>query len=541
MNLLSLKKTHLLGKELLLILILFFSSVFSLSAQTNCKADFKYEIDHNTKEVKLAARSNKSPVKFGWKFSDGTVLRGEKVKHSFRAPGSYKVCLIAIAFDSSANQRCTTEVCKEITIVDCDRLEGRFVYETDGTTISVKGGSNSQHAVYGFSFGDGTVKRGQTLRHTYAQDGVYEVCLIIKDTLYGCVIKECKRVEISSNDCGLRAKFGYRQSENDFKFIAKANLDPARFVWEFGDGETGYGDEVKHSYDKPGVYRVCLTVYAKANDGSICSTKVCDKVVVRKEDKCDLRAKFELRMDGNKIVVEGIANEDNVHYFWAFGDGSDASGQKARHEYDRPGEYEVCLVVFNPETKCKVCVCRKIVIEKQCDLRAEIRHTVHRNFVNFHARTNAHGNAEYYWDFGDGNTGRGKNIRHTYAQDGRYLVTLSILDRKEGCRIQVRKYIYSGSRMSTQEVELNTEVTTADDPDTRPVWIAKASPVPSVNKVSISADVEIKEVKVFDNKGNLVLTTENKDLDISDLSKGFYFAHVYAADGSMSTVKFIKE
>lgn len=544
MNLLSLKKTHLQGKELLLILFLLLQTIFPAQASAQCKADFKYEINPNTLEVVFAARSNRSPVVFGWRMSDGTVLRGDKIKHQFATAGNYKVCLTAIAFDSSTNQRCTTEVCKEISIVDCDRLKARFVYETDSLKLVVKGESNSNHVVYGYSFGDGTFARGQKARHIYREEGVYEVCLIAKDTITGCIVKDCQRVEVSDNNCGLRAKFGYRQSDNDFKFIAKANMSPARYVWSFGDGETGYGEEIAHSYAKPGIYRVCLVVYAKADDGSICKTETCEKVVIREIDRCELRADFRFKVDDNKLILEARSNEENVHYFWSFGDGNDATGKLARHKYDRPGEYEVCLIVFNPKTKCKVCVCKKVIITRSCDLTADIKYTIHTNFVNFHAKSNAHGNAIYHWDFGDGSQGNGKNIQHSYNSTGRYLVTLKIYDRKKECKVEVSTVVVHIQQSAGGNPQNNSSNTSAEKTVSNTLttdWVASASPVPSVNAVTIKADKEIDEIKVFDSKGNLILSSKDVELDISSFSKGFYFAHVYATDGSMSTVKFIKE
>ncbi len=547
MNMLSHLKTTLLGKTLLLNLLLIM--LVPAMGQTNqCKSDFEFKIDQNSKTIKLHARSNRQPVVFGWTISDGSTYRGQSISHTFRAAGTYRVCLKTIAYDSVTNTRCTTDVCKPITIVDCSRLEAKFDLRQDGKTIKVIGNSNSKHAVYAFSFGDGTIKRGKELKHTYDKGGAYEVCLVVKDTLHGCITRVCKKVLIQK-DCELEAKYLYRQDGNDFKFLAKANQRPARFVWDFGDGTTAYGDEVKHSYKKPGIYKVCLTVYSQSTTSNkLCKVEVCKRVVVKKKEReCELRADFDFKVHKNKLYVEAKSNEKNVHFFWTFGDGSDASGQRQKHKYDRPGVYEVCLIVFNPKTKCKVCVCKKVIIVKPCKLKAEIRTRQSSNIVLFKARSNASANASYYWDFGDGNTGKGKAIRHSYAKRGVYKVKLVIADRNADCKIVKYTVIYIGvkpPKRAALQLDNSSSVERTESDETPLEWRANVSPVPAINKIDVtSADKELTKVKIYSSDGTLALEID-KDLhniDISILSKGFYYAHVYAKDGTFKIVKFIKE
>ena len=546
MNQLNFTKTSLLGKTLLLQLLLILM-IPAMGQSTACKADFDVKIDHTTKTAVFHAKSNKSPVVFGWTISDGSAYRGERMKHQFTAAGTYKVCLKAVAFDSVTNKRCTTEVCKAITIVDCSRLEAKFDVRIDGKTVKLIGTSNSKHAAYGYDLGDGTIKRGNPIKHTYNRAGEYEICFIVKDTLHGCITKVCKKIRIKK-DCDLEAKFVYRQDGKDFKFLAKANQDPARFVWDMGDGTTLYGDEIKHSYKKPGVYKVCLTVYGKStNSNDICKVEICERVVIKKENDCDLRADFDFKVKGNKIYLEAKSNQKDVHFFWTFGDGHDATGRVQKHKYQRPGVYEVCLIVFNPKTKCKVCVCKKIRIEKPCKLKAEIRTRQSSNKVLFKARSNASSDATYSWDFGDGTKGTGKAIRYKYAKKGVYIVTLVVADKNADCRIVVRTKIYIGvskaSKLNERVIEDKSDL---DRPDQKikPEWSATVYPVPAVGTIDVSSDDKnLTKVKIYSADGSLALEV-NKDLrniDISILTKGFYYAHVYADDGTVKVLKFIKE
>ena len=331
MKLLNLQKTYLQGKSLLLLLSLLFSlfAIDGLGQSTTCKSDFEFDIDHESLVVKFRAKSSHSPVLYKWEFSDGTTDQGQAIRHQFSSPGEYKVCLTTIAFNSSTNQRCTTRVCKAVEIVDCDRLKAEFKYEISGLNIRVKGESNSQHAVYGFTFGDGSSERGQSASHTYAKPGVYALCFYAKDTIYGCVTEVCKRVLI--DPCDLRAKFDYRQDGSDFKFIAKSNDSNSRFIWDFGDGSNAYGDEVKHSYQRPGTYIVCLKVVSKTG-AVICDFKTCERVQVPVTG-CDLEAKFDFRQSGKDFKFFAKSSEDTARYVWDFGDGTHGYGQEVKHSY----------------------------------------------------------------------------------------------------------------------------------------------------------------------------------------------------------------
>ena len=228
----------------------------------------------STKTIKAEAKSNHTPVVFGWEMGDGTFLRGKEISHQYNRPGKYTVCLVSIMFNNTTNQRCTTRVCKDIEIVNCDRLKSRFAVEVKGLTIRVKGTSNVDSISAGFKFGDGNGARGLTASHTYDKPGVYRVCFIVEDLVYGC------------------------------------------------------------------------------------REEVCQKVIVEKKP-CDLKADFAIDKDGLGVKVKARSNENNVHYFWSFGDGNDATGKTAGNRYKKEGVYTISLIVFNPRTKCKTLVCKR--------------------------------------------------------------------------------------------------------------------------------------------------------------------------------------
>jgi hypothetical protein len=80
--------------------------------------------------------------------------------------------------------------------------------------------------------------------------------------------------------------------------------------------------------------------------------------------------------------------------------------------------------------------------------------------------------------------------------------------------------------------------------EVEPSWAAKASPSPARTNISFdSVDKNLASVKVLDLKGTTVIeqNTNYENLDISVLPKGFYYAHITAADGTSTVVKFLKD
>ncbi|MFT4522895.1 MAG: PKD repeat protein [Bacteroidia bacterium] len=542
------------GKNLLatltMILCLFAPAAF---AQTGAavKADFTFRVDNDTRTVKFEARASANVLAYAWDFGDGNDGKGKDAKHTYSADGSYKVCLTVYAFDSILNTRISTTVCKKVDVRLC-QLKADFDLYISGSSVKVEAKSNSNHAVYGYNFGDGTVTRGQALKHTYAADGTYEICLFVKDTATGCTAKVCKRAVIKT--CDLEVAFEFAQDGNEFKFRAKANDSNAKFVWNFGDGSSAMGSTTKHEYDQSGNYQVCVTAYlVSTSTQKRCTATVCKKVRVDcMPDTCNLKADFKYEVNGKKVVVKARSNQDNIIYYWSFGDGDAETGVTARHKYNKYGSFELCLIAFNPKTKCKVTICKRIILEKPCKLRANFRYSVDGNVVKFKAKSNASASV-YAWDFGDGTKERGNPIRHKYTKPGIYVVTLYVKDPRSGCTLTVSKRILIvkpslvlppivDGRDADAKIDADVEIRTELG------WKASVSPNPANSSVTIEVDNQtVQKIQIIAFNGNVLIEEEvsldsqtQVEIDINTLPTGYYFARIIANDGSVKSVKFIK-
>jgi chitinase len=61
----------------------------------------------------------------------------------------------------------------------------------------------------------------------------------------------------------------------------------------------------------------------------------------------------------------------------------------------------------------------------------------------------------YNWDFGDGNTGSGETIEHTYTTSGNYTVTLTVTDN-QGAQSTYTTYVEITDKEEQNDIEDNT-------------------------------------------------------------------------------------
>jgi len=123
-----------------------------------------------------------------------------------------------------------------------------------------------------------------------------------------------------------------------------------------------------------------------------------------------------------------------VERIWYFGDGNGSIEQNPTHQYARPGNYTVKLiVVWNISGNLTVDIAEKnITIANQPPVaNAGPDRIVATKTVEFNGSASYDPDGiitVYQWDFGDGVVASGKVVQHTYANDGVYIVTLNVTD-----------------------------------------------------------------------------------------------------------------
>lgn len=130
-------------------------------------------------------------------------------------------------------------------------------------------GQDSLKADYQWQFSDGTILNGITVQHCFPGAGNYWALLKISDSTTGetFVVRDSLLVQLEDYEQPfISSKDTLFVSEEASFNALKSNLTdfrPEEYIWDFGDGESAIGPEVKHIYKNRGIFNVKMGVKGK--------------------------------------------------------------------------------------------------------------------------------------------------------------------------------------------------------------------------------------------------------------------------------------
>ncbi len=333
--------------------------------ESACHAQFEWEQIDSTFSIHFINQSTSENeiISYHWTFGDGHSSDDANPTHAYEHAGNYVVCLRI-----EDNTGCVSEVCHEVTVHEIEAgCHAQFEWvQIEGTyNIHFINHSTSDHDIisYLWTFGDGHSGDGHNPTHEYDAPGVYVVCLRIEDNT-GCVSEICHEVTVHEIEPGCHAAFEWVQIEGTYNihFInhSTSNHDIISYLWTFGDGHSGDGQNPTHEYDAPGVYVVCLRI----EDNTGCVSEICHEVTITGPEGCE--AGFNFEVDDNDLVHfnnTSTGATDSTTWLWHFGDGETSTEENPIHDYAEPGIYTICLTMVDDSTDCNDEFCLTFVYQ----------------------------------------------------------------------------------------------------------------------------------------------------------------------------------
>jgi len=279
-------------------------------------------------------------------------------------------------------------------------------------TVNANGGTQG----YLYSIDNGNSYQGSNTFYELTA-GIYVVQAMDDN---GCIA--IYTIEVAYVPCQATITYTSGQLPCDIIFSATG---ADNYTWDFGDGNSGYGQNVSHTYAGDGTYIVSLGAYS-ANGGWL--GQLCDSItqtitVTGCGGSTPCQASFSYA-DSNCIVEFYGAGAST--YTWDFGDGSSGQGQYDYHVYSNNGTYNVCMYAYDQNGMICDTVCQNVYVS-ECNntgggCQTDFTYTMGQSPCEYYFT--ATGASTYTWDFGDGNTGSGQNVNNTYSNDGMYYVLL---------------------------------------------------------------------------------------------------------------------
>ena len=208
--------------------------------------------------------------------------------------------------------------------------------------------------------------------------------------------------------------------------------------WNFGDGSAIDSVNINpvHIYTAAGDYNTSLTIVGA--DGCIeTSTKtirIGSKPVASFIANNNCEGRLVSLLDSSNASVGTINN-----WYWNLANGT-STQQNPTVTYSSPGIKTISLAVRSLEGCVSDTVVKTISINPMPVISMNFSNACINSVVNFSSTDNGVSIAQRKWDFGDGTSGSGNNVQHTYRKTGDYLVTLFAV-AQNGCTSDTIKKI----------------------------------------------------------------------------------------------------
>jgi PKD repeat protein len=225
---------------------------------------------------------------------------------------------------------------------------------------------NPTNPIEGFSwnFGDGETATGMTTTHSFDEPGTFLVTLTMTD-VFGREASTTQTIVIGQGGSGMTADILFSPEPvvaGQATFFNASGSRPAvghtivRYAWNFGDGTTGSGVTISHTFATPSTYKVVLTVTDDAGH-TVTATSQVDvgdgsPIAAFTFSPSALVSPADVTFDASSSKAVGSATI--TAYTWSFSGGTGpTTGQTVSHHFGSSGTFSVTLTVTDSAGKTK--------------------------------------------------------------------------------------------------------------------------------------------------------------------------------------------
>lgn len=368
-------------------------------------------------------------VSWLWNFGDGTTSTLQNPAHTYSVPGYHSVTLTITTADG-----CTYTTMQNNSVY-FPPFGANFYGIPQDTTfpMPVQFMSNSVGATDWFwDFGDGNTSTLENPLHTYQAYGNYNVTLMITNGLctlfYDPPPFNFGEPDTTPVDIGSAGEPEVQQGCAPLSVnFSKTYPGASTWEWDFGDGSSSTQAYPVHTYHRPGIYTVTVTIT--------------DTLGIVTHIRMDSIVRVSGPKAGFMIIESGICHSGQVTFIdtsynatswqWNFGDSTTSSVQSPVHTYVSGMSNYIITQTVSDTMGCTSSISTSIFSSTQAPLL--VTETDVCGLDTLHFFTSLRNYASYVWHFGDGDSSTVANPTHIYTREGIFTPTLTITDGA-GCQ-----------------------------------------------------------------------------------------------------------
>jgi len=226
--------------------------------------------------------------------------------------------------------------------------------------------------------------------------------------------------------------FDYTIQNNEYIFLGYSLPEASFYYWDFGDGQTGTGQNIVHEFDPQisNQFLVTLSTIHYDTSGNDSCFSISQQIIqLPGSINCEAGFTFEpIDQDSLTYLFTDTSTDNITEWQWDFGDGFTSTVQNPEHSYLGPGDYTICLTVIVNDSGyfCTDTYCAGLIIMPflQADFVYSLD-TISGLMRNYYFEDSSIGQPTYWlWNFGDGNSSTLQNPEHQFEEEGTYIVSL---------------------------------------------------------------------------------------------------------------------
>ncbi|MDX2128618.1 MAG: PKD domain-containing protein [Chloroherpetonaceae bacterium] len=317
-----------------------------------------------------SSSDNEGRIKaYMWRFSDGTVLNGPKVKKSFNKSGIVEFTLTVddgSGFNNSIQQKSGRVLVNSTPI-----LVSQSYIKTNSSRILLDASRSydiDNHAInFEWVLPNGEKRSGASFFWDAPSGGVHFVSLNIDDGqgLSNSRVRETIKIVINRPPVAIVDSLVTACTGQTILFSGSRCFDPdadaLKLTWDFGDGTQSSETNPAKTYKLPGQYSVKIFIsdgFADQPTLAVIPVKIGGSpIAIQRFTDTTVCVQSLITFDGSLSFYPGGTIGS---YAWDFGDGETALGKTVQHLYSKPGKYSVVLTVIGENALTGTSRCSRI-------------------------------------------------------------------------------------------------------------------------------------------------------------------------------------